>query len=190
MAGGDPVYPGFPVGPGTPTPCSADPSAPTCSIFLPTNTYFNNNPPCSEPWVNEDFPVPDAFDRSIIYDVMLPAALGVPSCKLSKIIAWAHIEGIGVPARLVSMTSWFNNPGTTTPVQQGSWTIGDVIVDTLVPLTPDETWIATVAEPTHLQFKIGDLSHATVPFVWGAGVWSNEWCGIVATPSKLATIVG
>jgi hypothetical protein len=177
--------------------CSGDPGAPTCSTFLPANTYLNNDPPCSGPWYNADFPPPDAGRLSIIYDVMLPAALGATSCNLSKILTWAHLNAIGTMNRSVRIEQWFNYLGSSTPVAQNAWLIGDIYDEEVQPLTGDDTWITTLEEPTHLQLKLYYLNFPgseTIAFDWGASIWSNEWCGVTppptAIPARLATIVG
>jgi hypothetical protein len=188
MGASDPPYNGF---------CSGDTGAPTCSVFLPPNTYLNNDPPCSGPWYNADFPPPDASHRSIIYDVMLPAALGVTSCNLSEILVWAHFNAIGEVSRNCTIQLWFNYLGSSTPVAQNGWLIGDVYAEEIQPLTADDTWITTTEEPTHLQIKLVNLyfpGSDTIAFDWGASIWSNEWCGVTppltAIPARLATIVG
>ena len=176
--------------------CSVVWTAPTCSVFAPTNTWLNGA--CTSNWHSADFPAYDPVTgHNPFYDVLIPNGLpgAHASCDLHSLLFWVHQQGMGAYFNAVNIGSRFSDPGSTALTHSGtSFSVQNGTSDrtiTIWSLSGD--FIGTTAAPIRLQLGV-TMGTTTAPnaFEWGAALWTNAYCeeaALVHAP-QLVTILG
>lgn len=167
--------------------CGSDPAAPTCSVFAAMNPPYVIRE-CTSPWYPADFPSTPDDDNTVIWDGVLPGALenSPDSCDMGLMRLWVHQQGIEGFGRSVNVGIRFTDPGDSTLVGRGGFSVSNGASDQVVALWAPGRVIATSGSPIRLQVTVAgswlDPGALTDPFEFGAAIWSDEWCGAPPAP--------